>query len=634
MKNILFGLFLSLLIFATAACSNHGAVNSSGGGVSVGNGAKPSGEYSYTTYYSPKYEFGFKYASILSVTRVSEEKVRIDNRNFVDKGTPVSELEIDIVDLTKPKKHIKNLKELLIYAQETHRSEGLEFAPVESPVPGAEGVVASRYGANLSPGIHQIYYFLTTNHTLVRLNLEAPSSSPGWEEVVKVVKSFTYDGTPPTVTHLKIGSRLHLPGGSITLEIRAKDDFSGLVGGKVKGLWFGKFKNSTGMISAEIPITKKNYSVKKGLLTVDFPIPEWVCQGFYFLGNFTVEDAAGNGDVLSPTFPGDNVSKWDILNRVPYYTLPKAYHSDETYRLWAPTVSVINWGEEDRFPPVVSQLKPENDHITVPTNGDDGTLTVILEAKDDVSGVIGGEVTITMHPLEEKYKDFYIPMTKVVRKSDQTGKDTYKVSFRFSPNVPAGRYTTEMITVIDRASYFPDLMQKVLYILLFEKNPELNGKFRFEVDIDNANPVDVSPPEIKNIWFTDEKVSVGSMTTLNVRFNDLSGLEQGHLSATFYPREQEKDYAGRIAVDLNLAAHHLVEDDLLRVPLTIPPFLKKGNYVLEHFELTDRTHNGISLHGRGEDKKVLLERLATWKAKDGYQTYQNSIAPLEIEVVP
>jgi hypothetical protein len=176
------------LLFLLSACTGTHHDASTGGGVSVGNGMKPGG---YEQYASAKYDFKFQYSPKLTLTKISEERVELDNHNLITgPNLPMSTLVVEVV---KPAKPMESKAQLLAYARGAHPTLNLRFSPLENLLPKADTVAADVFPPRISAGFHRIYYLLTTNHSLVRVSLNSPKSSPGWENIYEVVEKFNQE---------------------------------------------------------------------------------------------------------------------------------------------------------------------------------------------------------------------------------------------------------------------------------------------------------------------------------------------------------------------------------------------------------------------------------------------------------
>lgn len=209
---------------------------------------------------------------------------------------------------------------------------------------------------------------------------------------------------------------------------------------------------------------------------------------------------------------------------------------------------------------------------------------------------------------------------------------------KFPAHAPSGVYRTRKIIVRDLANTYADANWEIEADLVLQKRDfSREEDHAFEVTIDNENPGDVDPPEVRQLLVENKAVRVGESLFLTIQYADLSGLVGGKASVHFYEPYKKGEEKGTFKVETDIKARWLISDSLVRLEIPVSVFQRKGHYRLGTLRLWDRSGNEITLYGNTEEQA--FETLKTFRyveseKKSYHDPYWHTVNVPEVEIVP
>lgn len=566
------GTLFSLALFCLSllpGCRSH---SGTGGGIEVGNGMQ-------NAYYSQRYGFTLHYSSELQLTETSPELVRIDNSPVVAKmSTKAETSSLEFRGAPAETAHIKDLAGLQDFVQQKFAALGFAIKPAD-PAQGA-GVSAEKEEAGKRSGF---YYFFSPSGKVLQFVMEAFSAGEGFNLVAPVIKTFGYDGTPPTIRRVKIAEYEVRAGDRLTLEIEAEDSGSGLVGGKLSILLVNTaFWKGSGVIEYSTPISEKDRVVDNRWV-FSLPTGPYRPEGYYVGISVSLSDRAGNR--MERVTAVESKGKWKPLTAwtaQPIKAVERslvferdAFGNLGTEVVDKPMVVHLKANRPDTTPPEYLDLKfdPVVEMAKAPTPT---KFVGTLRVKDDVSGIIGGRVSIKMCTDPEGADFRYVPglnLDQPILAGHKVGPDTYQLAFYPKPYIPSHTYFPCFFSLFDAAG-----------------NEVTPLDVKASVKIKNPNPPDELDPVILGAAVSPSKVKIGSTASFRVRVFDNNSLVGGKVEAVLIPVEPTPS-SSEITLSASITEENLFSKVEVRIDFKTSPFIRPGKYMLSELTVTDASAN-------------------------------------------
>jgi len=532
-------------LFSLTACL-HGAA-AWPGGTAVTNGRQ--------VYNSPA-GFSVAFGEPLSLTVISKVSFRISNEKLLQDGEQASQITFVV-----NQKKVASAEEVELLMAKEFPSKVLRSVAQ----PGATGFFWEERG---STTLKAQYDLLTSNGDFVEISVNANAAGEGIAWIAPIVRSLTYDVTPPVVHGLRTDGPEWEAGKTHKLYLKITDDYSGLK--SLSSLRFDQI-GADGKRLKDHPqffVNEKPHAEGGDWYSLSYEVPAYLPEGIYVLSTIYASDRAENtlsyvADTQDPA--------------ISYRAFPQPYTGPLLPVL---KVKVVNRsGKVDIDAPEFVGFRPD---ATVWQAG--STHRVRFKIRDQLAGFDNSPQASCLGQLSSTFEkdQTFFEMRAENCAMVPDGNDWYHVDYKVPVNQPAGRYGISYVRLQDNAK---NMVNQWFGKEVKETEPGLVSSFF--VSIANVNPEDITPPRILDWRVESDTWHPGETQMVHMKVeDDLSGLEvirwlsfksaAGSLDFR-NPRLAKAEGAGWYAV-----------------PFTVDPYAKAGEYKVGGANVEDKIGNDAS----------------------------------------
>lgn len=266
---------------------------------------------------------------------------------------------------------------------------------------------------------------------------------------------------------------------------------------------------------------------------------------------------------------------------------------------------------EDVTPPEVLSLEIEDGSKIIDTQHSDQEVRILMEIKDDISGV-GNNLQLRMRPQSEVEHEHFVDFG-----FQKLEEDMYLATGIFPKWIAKGTWFIEHIIVTDKVGNERTMGTKEIQ--------NLPGVGEEGVKIFNSSPTeDVTPPELVEFQILNKEINTefeDQEVTIIVKVIDTqSGIHPsgGGIQARFIPRSASPGQ-GQVKNFYFEPIEGIGNEDKYVSTATFPTGSAKGDWMLEEFMMRDQIGNSKDIHvwrdSKEEQKEIFESQYGQGEAK-------------------